>query len=537
MAFNSDPLTSMERTPEVIIAGAGAIGLFVACELAMKDVSVLILEREVASVTPWKHNLLGFRELFVPSVESFYRRGMLKKIFPKEDRPTVLPEKKGGYRFSEKISSMKPNVNNGNCSRDQDFWLPGPACVPGATTLGNIENVLNERARAFGVQILKGKGVTRFDDNGETVKVYAGDECFEAQWLIGCDGARSIIRKVAGIPFIGTGAEFTGYTVECEFEDPMVLKPGLNRTSTGLYIRTGMTHIYAVDHSLCFDRSQPVTREHFQNVLRRVSGTDVTVKKMILASSFTGRSKQAAQYKKGRVLLAGDAAHVHPPFGAQRLNTGIGDAINLGWKLAATIKGYATPGLIETYHQERFADAAKVLDWVRAQIATSRPDDHGRAITNITRELIYTDARTTLCIDRIWGLTQRYDLGNKHAHAIIGRSAPDFELEDGTRLGSKLETGCFMLVDFDGSNHLIADSIQTKEPVVKYCRSNSEENYGFKAVLLRPDGIVAWATSNSIDIHAIKAALARWVNPSELQQEFEPLSQLTEASSAPMHSV
>lgn len=522
----------MEGIPDVIIAGAGAIGLFVACELAMKDISVLILEREAAPVTPWKHNLLGFRELFVPSVESFYRRGMLKKIFPKEDRPTAPPEKKGGFQFAGHFAGMMLNGNNVDYSSFQDFWLPGPACVPGATTLGNIENVLNERAEALGVQIIKGKGVTRFEDNGETVKVYAGDECFEAQWLIGCDGGKSTVRRAAGIPFIGTEAELTGYAVECELENPMALKPGFNRTPTGLYIRPGMTHIYAVDHGLDFDRSQPVTAEHFQAVLRRVSGTDVTVKKMILASSFTDRSKQAAKYKKGRVLLAGDAAHIHPPFGAQGLNTGIGDAINLGWKLAATIKGYASPGLIDTYHQERFAEAAKVLDWVRAQIVTLRPDDHGRAITNITRELIYTDAGTTFCIGRIWGLTQRYDLGNEHA--IIGRSVPDFALDDGTRLGSKLETGCFMLVDFNGSNSSIADSMQSLEPLVRYCKSNTKENHGLKALLLRPDGIVAWATADSVDMDAIKAALARWVNPADLQQKFESLSQLTGASSVPM---
>lgn len=532
MAFNSTLLPSMDRNPEVIIAGAGAIGLLVACELAMKDVSVLILEREAAPITPWKHNLLGFRELFVPSVESFYRRGMLKKIFPKENRPTAPPEKKGGFQFAGHFAGMMLNGNNVDYSQFQDFWLPGPACVPGATTLGNIENVLNERAQALGVRVLKGKGVTHFDDNGDTVKVYAGDECFEAQWLIGCDGGRSTVRKAAGIPFIGTEAEFTGYAIECELEDPSLIKPGFNRTPTGLYICPGPTHIYAVDHGLSFDRSQTITREHFQTVLRRISGTDVTVNKIVLASSFTDRSKQAAQYKKGRVLLAGDAAHIHPPFGAQGLNTGIGDAINLGWKLAATIKGYASPGLIDTYHQERFAEATKVLEWVRAQIVTLRPDDHGRASTNIIRELINTDAGTTFCIGRIWGLTQRYDLGNEHT--IIGRSAPDFELDDKTRLGSKLETGCFMLVDFDGSNHLIAESMQSMEPLVRYCRSITKENYGLKAVLLRPDGIVTWATANAIQIDAVKAALARWVNPSELQHKFESLSQLTGASSVPM---
>jgi hypothetical protein len=171
---------------------------------------------------------------------------------------------------------------------------------------------------------------------------------------------------------------------------------------------------------------------------------------------------------------------------------------------------------------QHFTEAAKVLDWVCAQIVTSRPGHHGRAITNIARELIYTDAGPTFCTGHIWGLNQRYDLGDEHV--IIGRSAPDFELDDKTRLGSKLNTGCFMLVDFDGSNHLIADSMQSVKPHVIYCRSITKENYGLKAVLLRPDGIVTWATADSIDITAVKAALARWVNPSELQHKFKSLS-------------
>lgn len=530
MASNSIPLPSMEKPTEVIIAGAGAIGLLVACELAIKDISVLILEQEAAPVTPWKNNLLGFRELFVPSVESFYRRGMLKKIFPKEDRPTDFPEKKGGFQFAGHFAGMVLNGNNIDYSRWKEFCLPGPACVPGATTLGHIENVLNERAQALGVRVVKGKGVTHFDDNGEMVRVYAGDECFEAQWLIGCDGGRSTVRKAAGIPFIGTEAEFTGYAVECELDNPSLLGRGFNRTPRGLYITAGPTHIYAVDHGTSFDRSQPVTREHFQSVLRRISGTDVTVNKIILASSFTDRSKQAAQYKKGRVLLAGDSAHIHPPFGAQGLNTGIGDAINLGWKLAATIKGYASPGLIDTYHQERFAVAAKVLEWVRAQIVTLRPDDHGRAIANITRELIGTESGSTFCIGRIWGLAQRYDLGDEHP--LVGRSAPDFELDDKSRLGSKLETGCFMLVDFDGSNHSIAGPIQSMEPLVRYCRSNTKQNFGLKAMLVRPDGVVAWAPANEIDIDAVKTALARWINPSEIQHKFASSSQYSAAVSS-----
>jgi hypothetical protein len=173
----------------------------------------------------------------------------------------------------------------------------------------------------------------------------------------------------------------------------------------------------------------------FQNTLRRVSGADVTVTAMHLATRYTDNARQAATYRKGRVLLAGDAAHVHSPLGGQGLNLGIGDAMNLGWKLAAVIKGWTPDSLLDTYTDERHPIGAWALEWTRAQVAILRPEPHARAMAAIVRDLIQTPAGATYFAQKIAGIWPRYNLPGDHP--VIGRSAPDLEFEDGTRLGAR----------------------------------------------------------------------------------------------------
>ena len=158
---------------------------------------------------------------------------------------------------------------------------------------------------------------------------------------------------------------------------------------------------------------------------------------MEIATSYTDRARQATTYRKGRVLLAGDAAHVHSPFGGQGMNTGFGDAMNLGWKLAATIKGWAPKELLDTYTAERHPIGEWVLNWTRAQVAIIRTDPHARAMATVIRDLIATKDGTNYFVEKISGVSMRYDLGGEHP--LTGRSAPDFELEDGTRLGDLLQ--------------------------------------------------------------------------------------------------
>ena len=182
--------------------------------------------------------------------------------------------------------------------------------------------------------------------------------------------------------------------------------------------------------------------------------------------------------------------------------------MNLGWKLAAEAKGFAAPGLISTSDDERYPEGKQVLDWVRAQISTLRPGLGGGAIADLMRDLNNTVDGATYCVGRIWGLSQRYDIGKEHP--IIGRSAPDFDIDDGTRLGTKLESAPFMFVDFEG-HHAIANSVRSLEPFVKYARSCAQNSLGLKGMLIRSDGVVVWAPTQDVNMDELRKALSRWI--------------------------
>jgi hypothetical protein len=258
-----------------------------------------------------------------------------------------------------------------------------------------------------------------------------------------------------------------------------------------------------------FDRAQTITLESLQAVLQRVSGTDVTLKAVHVASTFTDRARQATKYRKGRVLLAGDAAHIHSPLGGQGLNTGLGDAMNLGWKLAATIKGWAPDGLLDTYTKERHPAGAWALDWTRAQVAIMRPDPHAHAIANVIRDLINTREGTSYFVEKISGVSLRYDLPGDHP--LIGRSVPDFEFEDGTRLGILLEDGIGLLLDLSGKEEL-ASLKDNWTGRMKYVAAAAKDAKGLAALLVRPDGFVVWATDANAepDWIALEETLSRW---------------------------
>ncbi|TAQ89068.1 hypothetical protein B7494_g2576 [Chlorociboria aeruginascens] len=512
----------MNKPSDVIIVGAGPIGLFLASELALARVSVLVLERDAKRESPWKTEPLGRRGMNTPSVEAFYRRGLLSKLDSGE-RPSFF-QKTGEFKFGGHFAGILLNSNKLDLGRWK-YRLPGPALVPIPSTLERIETTLTEYAESLGVTILRGNDVTKIiaeDDNSVTVET-GENISFRGKWLVGCDGGRSVIRKAAGFDFVGTEAKFTGYSVKCDFDYPEKLKPGFHITKTGMYI-VAPGSLYLVDFDdAAFDRTREITQEHIQDVMSRVSDvTDVKITKLHLASSYTDRSKQATSYRNGRVLLAGDAAHIHSPLGAQGLNLGLGDAMNLGWKLAATIrqesKSNGRPvdlSLLDTYESERHPIAAWVLEWTRAQVSVLQPDLYGAAVQALIRDLIDTTDGNNLFLDRVWGLSQRYKLGNSeaHAHPLVGSSAPDFELSDGSRLGPKLAGGRGLLVDFEDDDAL--KGLVTGEDYkdrVDYLGVGAKDRRGIRALLIRPDGIVAWMVEDDVkpDIEAANAALEQW---------------------------
>jgi len=261
-----------------------------------------------------------------------------------------------------------------------------------------------------------------------------------------------------------------------------------------------------------YHRTQPITLEHVQAVLRHISGTDVTVTDLQLATTWTDRAYQATAYREGRVLLAGDAAHIHSPLGGQGLNLGLGDAMNLGWKLAATIRGDAPVGLLDSYSSERHPVGVQVLDWSRAQVALMRPSRSSRALEAIIRDLIDTRDGATYFAERVWGVSLRYDLGS--SHPLVGRSAPDFELVDGTKLGELLCKGKGLLLDFDVNAPFHALARRWSDRIT-YVASDAKDRLDLSAVLVRPDGIVAWAGEAVPNQEEAAQVATRWFGDPE----------------------
>ena len=489
------------HTPEyndVLIAGAGPVGLFLACELALAGCSVLVIEQASEVATPLKRAPFGLRGLSVPTIESLDRRGLLEPLKARiPDReiaaaaPWMKEERRPGGHFAG-IDFFLDQI-------DQSQWtfrLPHSAS-PMAADLESLGAVLMERANELGVKIRRGLSVSSVDATDHDVKVRAGEETFRGGWLVGCDGGRSIVRKAAGFGFTGTDPEFTGYFAQVELADPSMLAPGHHDTPGGTYIfdLPGTIRMVEFDGGT-HHRVEPITRDHLQAVLRRISGARIELTAMGLVTTWTDRAYLATEYRRGRVLLAGDAAHIHSPLGGQGLNLGLGDAMNLGWKLAATIRGDAAAGLLDSYQHERRPVAEQILDWSRAQVALMRPSPSEQALRAIIGELIATRDGATYFAERVWGVSVRYDLGSDHP--LVGRSAPDFAVTDETRLNEHLRQGRALLLDGGESGGLRTLADRYREQVT-YLRCDPCDLSGLQALLVRADGFVAWASDRRTD--------------------------------------
>ncbi|GIL30486.1 FAD-dependent oxidoreductase [Actinocatenispora comari] len=497
---------------DVVIVGGGPVGLFVAGELGLAGCSVLVLERDSEPHPEARRLPLGLRGLSAGSVEAFHRRGLLPSLLAASGVAGVPdvpdPDEPAPPRSVAHFAGTALDPADVDLAR-LPYRLPGPAADGIMTSLDAVQTVLAERAAAVGVEIRRGCAVTAVRQDTGTVTVRAGDHEFRARWLVGCDGGRSSVRRLAGFDFLGTEPRFTGYVAVATLTDPDVLRPGFTLTPAGMYLTmTGPGHLGVLDFDGgAYDRSRPVTREHLQEVLRRVSGTDVTLTDVHLASSFTDRAMQTSTYRRGRVLLAGDAAHIHSPLGGQGLNLGLGDAMNLGWKLAATVRGHAPDGLLDTYTAERHPVGAEVLEWSRAQVAVMRPDPHSRAALAVLRELLTTRDGTTYAFRRTAGTELRYDLGGESP--LVGHDAPDFRLADGTRLGELLRDGRGVVLDFSACGDLRDAALRFPDRI-RYAGGPARDDLGLGAVLVRPDGVVAWAADGTPDPGSFDRAATRW---------------------------
>jgi 2-polyprenyl-6-methoxyphenol hydroxylase-like FAD-dependent oxidoreductase len=493
---------------DVVIAGGGPVGLLLACELRLAGTSVLMLEKLADPNLPIKDGPVGSRALNVPSIEVFYRRGLLPALKTRAvkwiDVSTLQMPPESGDESANVVDYSDP-----------EFASRGPAAAYGVITMQSLETLLSNRAVDLQVEIRRGAGLTAFtaDENGVTV--YADRTKVRSGWLVGCDGGRSTVRRLAGFEFPGNDPEISGYSAAVEIADPEKLSVGWVRTAKGAYVNGPMPgRILTVE----FDgpqknRTAPVTLEELQTSLRKVSGTDATLTAVHAATRWTDNARQASTYRLGRVLLAGDAAHVFPPIGGEGLNLGIGDAVNLGWKLAATVNRSAPETLLDTYTTERHPIGAWALNWATAQVALmGGPKHRRRARIAIMADLIGEDDTATSLAKKISGVWQRYDLHGDHP--LVGRSAPDLEFEDGRRLGEYCHDGRALMFDL-GDDAQIAMLGERWRGRLNVVPTRLKESSDLTALFVRPDGFVAWATNGQPELERAASVLSMWLGNSE----------------------
>jgi 2-polyprenyl-6-methoxyphenol hydroxylase-like FAD-dependent oxidoreductase len=519
---------SANQDVDVAVVGAGPVGLVLAAELALAGASVQVLERRAAP-----DEAMRAQSINVPTAEALDRRGLLPAA-ERVQRETL--ERVGSFsrmiepgagrrapesRFTGHFAGMVLDADLVDWS-DPD--LAAHAAADGARMVPQpqLEALLAEHVARLGVPVHRGVELTALDDTGDGVLVGTTAGQVRTRWLVGCDGGHSAVRRLAGIDFPGTDPELTGYQAVVDIADPEKLANGWAWSPRGAYRygpQPGRVATVEFDDPPA-DRSAPVTLEEVQTALRRVSGTDVTLTALrAVPTRWTDNTRQAATYRSGRVLLAGDAAHVHPPFGGQGLNLGVGDAMNLGWKLGAVIVGWASDGLLDTYDAERRPIGAWVLDWTRAQIGVLRGDAKSAALRGIVADLLSTRDGATYAVKKISGVTQRIDLPGDHP--LLGRYVPDLWLRDGSRLVDHGHGGGFLLLDRtpDGAFARHAAAWAGRVRSVTYDHATPT------GVLVRPDGVVAWASdsTDSIDIAGLESALHRWTGAPSTSPEHEPV--------------
>jgi 2-polyprenyl-6-methoxyphenol hydroxylase-like FAD-dependent oxidoreductase len=498
---------------DVVISGGGPVGLMLAGELRLAGVEVLVVER-----LPEPDQTIKAGGFTLPTAEALYRRGLLPALQAEMQRgfermQEFFKSRGGGLPAGRKVMPIGHFAGIMVESTGVDFGDPafrdgGPAAGIVMVPQQALEALLAERAAELGVELRRGVAVTGFEAGDDAVTVHLDcGETVEAGWLVGCDGGRSLVRKEAGFDFPGTEPAITGRQALVDLTGAEALPGGWNHTTEGIFVHGPMPgRILTVEPGAPADRDTPITAQELEDSLRRVSGADVRVTAVHTATRFTDNARQASSYRKGRVLLAGDAAHVHSPFGGQGLNLGVGDAVNLGWKLAATIHGWAPEGLLDSYTTERHPIGEWVLEWTRAQVALMRTDQRTRALRQVVTDLLHTPDGATYLAKKLSGVLHRYPIEGEHD--LIGRGAPDFEFADGSRLGEHLQDGKALLLDLAENTELRETASGWGERVgVLTAKCVSEP--ALTGVLVRPDGYVAWAREDG-GTAGLDATLRRW---------------------------
>ncbi len=470
----------------VVIAGGGPTGLMLAGELALAGIDVVIVERRTSQ------DVDGSRAggLHSRTIEVLDQRGIAQRFLSAGQVAQVVLD----------ISDFPTRHNYGLALWQSDF-----------------EPILADWVVELGVPILRGRDVVGFaqDDSGVDVEL-SGDSSIRAEYLVGCDGGRSLIRRAAGIDFPGLDPSTSWMIAEVEMgEQPELgLRPEgggigpVNREEGG-----GPFGVVLKEQQV--EHTNEPTLQDLREALIVAYGTDYGVHSPVRIARFTDMTRQAASYRERRVLLAGDAAHVHPPQGGQGLNTGVQDAVNLGWKLAQVVNQTSPEGLLDTYHVERHPVGARVLRYTNAQVALSTTDERHQALRDTMTELLSMDEPRRHIAAMLSGLDIHYDLGE--GHPLLGRRMPDLDLQtaDGpTRVFTLLHGARPVLLNFGEPAGFDISPWANRVRLVDAQHDGVwelpvlGEVAAPPAVLIRPDGYVAWA--GDLTDPALPRALAAW---------------------------
>lgn len=460
---------------DVVVAGAGPTGLTLACELRLAGVDVLLVD-----LLPERGTVESRAGgLHARTMEVLDQRGLVDR-FLEQGRP----------------------IQAGHFSGLRLDFTGFPTRYPFTLALlqNRVERLLEQRATELGVQVHWSSPVTALEQDSTGVEVVVGGQRVRARHVVGCDGGRSAVRKLAGFDFPGTAPTMTALLGDVELADPPAEIQFMTRREHGDFsvfaFEEGWYRVITAEYGHVTDRDAPMTFEILRESMTRVAGTDFGMHSPRWVSRFNDTARQATRYRSGRVFLAGDAAHIHYPAGGQGMNTGVQDAVNLGWKLAAVLQGHASSALLDTYESERHPVAERVLHNTRAQSAISRPGPHVDAMRDILTGLIEKPEVNESLGTMIAALDIHYGSGDDHP--LVGRRIPDLDLktEAGlTRVYELLHAGRPVLLDLGADvslRHDWVDVVKAQCDADEWAVPVLGSVPAVGALLIRPDGYVAW---------------------------------------------